>query len=191
MPQAKEVKLSARERLLAAADELFYAEGVQTVGIDRVIEHAGVAKGSLYNTFGSKENLVRAYLEARHEATLAKLRRAIERHRAPRARLLAVFDAQAEIFANPGFRGCAFTTASAEAPDGGGIAQAAEDYRREVRELFTDLARQTKAAHPETLGRQLQLLFDGAGLSAHLDRDPHAADAARAAAEVLVDAAIG
>ena len=57
---------SARERLLAAADELFYEEGVHTVGIDRVIEHAGVAKGSLYNTFGSKDELIRAYLEGRH-----------------------------------------------------------------------------------------------------------------------------
>jgi len=51
-------KRSPRERLLAAANELFYAEGVQTVGIDRIIEHAGVAKASLYNTFGSKEALV-------------------------------------------------------------------------------------------------------------------------------------
>ena len=60
---------SARERLLAAASELFYAEGVHTVGIDRVIERAGVAKASLYNTFGSKEELVRAYLESRHART--------------------------------------------------------------------------------------------------------------------------
>jgi AcrR family transcriptional regulator len=57
---------SARERLLAAANELFYNEGVHTVGIDRIIEHAGVAKASLYNTFGSKDELVRAYLETRH-----------------------------------------------------------------------------------------------------------------------------
>ena len=68
-----DTKQSARKRLLAAANELFYAEGVQTVGIDRVIEHAGVAKASLYNTFGSKENLVGAYLEGRHEATLERL----------------------------------------------------------------------------------------------------------------------
>ena len=54
---------SARERLLTAASELFYDEGVHTVGIDRVIERAGVAKASLYNTFGSKDELVRAYLE--------------------------------------------------------------------------------------------------------------------------------
>ena len=59
---------SARDRLLAAADELFYEEGVHTVGIDRIIERAGVAKATLYSTFGSKDGLVRAYLEARHDA---------------------------------------------------------------------------------------------------------------------------
>ena len=57
-----------RDRLLAAANELFYEEGIHTVGIDRVLEHAGVAKASLYGTFGSKEELVRAYLEQRAQA---------------------------------------------------------------------------------------------------------------------------
>ena len=74
-----DTKQSARDRLLAAANELFYAEGVQTVGIDRVIEHAGVAKASLYNTFGSKENLIQAYLESRRQATLERLRAGIAR----------------------------------------------------------------------------------------------------------------
>ena len=58
----------ARERLLAAADELFYEQGIHTVGIDRIIERAGVAKASLYSTFGSKDELVRAYLESRDES---------------------------------------------------------------------------------------------------------------------------
>ncbi|HEY4188196.1 MAG TPA: helix-turn-helix domain-containing protein, partial [Polyangia bacterium] len=53
---------SPRDRLLSAANELFYEEGVRAVGIDRVIERAGVAKASLYSTFGSKEELVRSYL---------------------------------------------------------------------------------------------------------------------------------
>ncbi|CAI7975396.1 hypothetical protein FRAHR75_180008 [Frankia sp. Hr75.2] len=55
-----------------------YTEGVQSVGIDRIIEHAGVAKGSLYNTFGSKEALVRAYLESRHEGTTQRLSAVID-----------------------------------------------------------------------------------------------------------------
>jgi len=182
-------KESARERLLAAASELFYAEGVQTVGIDRVIEHAGVAKASLYNTFGSKENLVQAYLEGRHQSTLDRLQNSVERHSDPKRRLLAVFDAQAEMFAEPGFHGCAFITASAEAPDGGLIQHAADDYRVEIRGLLTGLAREAGASDPDALGRQLQLLYDGGGLAAQMDRDPSVGAATRAAAEVLLDAA--
>ena len=74
-PAQTEHRASARERLLAAADELFYSEGVQTVGIDRIIEHAGVAKASLYNLFGSKEALVAAYLASRHDRTTSQAHR--------------------------------------------------------------------------------------------------------------------
>src|SRR5258707_13487860 len=80
---------SARERLLAAADELFYGEGINTVGIDRVIEHAGVAKASLYDCFGSKEGLIRAYLTARHEGRQKLLRDRLARYGKPTRRLLA------------------------------------------------------------------------------------------------------
>src|ERR1700759_4165633 len=107
---------SARERLLAAANELFYDEGVHTVGIDRVIERAGVAKASLYNTFGSKDELVKAYLEGRHAKTAARIARWVDARDDPRGRLLAVFDAQNEMFADPEFHGCAFASASAESP---------------------------------------------------------------------------
>ena len=77
-PTAAPDRTSARERLLAAANELFYAEGIRTVGIDRIIEHAGVAKASLYNTFGSKDELIRAYLGQRHARTAERITRALE-----------------------------------------------------------------------------------------------------------------
>src|SRR3954468_8327969 len=110
---------SARERLLAAADELFYAEGVHTVGIDRVIEHAGVAKASLYNAFGSKDELVRAYLRARHAATRERMTRELEaRYATPAERLVGVFEVQGLSFTDPAFRGCAFVSAKAEAQPG-------------------------------------------------------------------------
>jgi AcrR family transcriptional regulator len=178
----------ARERLLAAADELFYREGVQTVGIDRIISHAGVAKASLYSNFGSKEELVRAYLECRHAGTTERISRALTRFRTPRERLLGVFDAQGEQFTDPAFNGCAFVMASAEAPPGGAVERAAEAYRDWVRTLFTTLAREAGVADPDALARQLHLLYDGAGLSARMDHDPSAATTARAAAAVLFDA---
>jgi AcrR family transcriptional regulator len=180
---------SARDRLLEAANELFYDEGVHTVGIDRVIERAGVAKASLYNTFGSKDELVRAYLEGRHARVAARITRYLERYSDPRDRLLGVFEAQGELFAEQGFRGCAFVSASAESP-GEAVSRAADDYRGWVRGLLTRLSREAGAADPEKLGRQLHMIYDGASLSARMDRDPAAAVAARAAAEVLLDAAL-
>jgi AcrR family transcriptional regulator len=181
---------SARERLLASANELFYAEGVHTVGIDRVIDHAGVAKASLYKLFGSKEGLVRAYLESRHDGTTEQIMAAVERHRSPRKRLLAVFDAQGQLFAQRGFHGCAFVAATAECPRGGLIERAADEYRTWIRTLFTDLAEQAGASDPRKLARQLQVIYDGAGLAATMDRDPSVATTARAAAEALLDASL-
>ncbi len=183
-------KPTARERLLGAADELFYAEGVQSVGIDRVIEHAGVAKASLYNLFGNKEGLVRAYLEARHHGTTDQLMAAVDRHRDPRRRILAVFEAQAQMFAQPGFRGCAFVSAFAEAPIGGLVARAAGEYRAWMRALFIDLAEQAGAADPPELGRQLQIIYDGGTTAAWMDQDPSIASSSRGAVESLLDAAL-
>ncbi|MUL76733.1 TetR/AcrR family transcriptional regulator [Mycobacterium sp. CBMA226] len=181
---------SARQRLLDAADELFYDEGVHTVGIDRIIERAGVAKASLYNSFGSKEELIEAYLDNRHAGTMARLTDAVQQHTDPVARVYAIFDAQAEMLAQPNFRGCAFISASAEAPPGGAIEHAADSYRADIRNLFTDLVEAAGAPDPATLGRQLHMIYDGAILSAQMDRDPSIAVAARAAVTALLDAAL-
>jgi AcrR family transcriptional regulator len=185
------VKLSPRERLLAAADELFYAEGVQSVGIDRVIERAGVAKASLYSTFGSKEELVRAYLDGMHERVLNRARAAVqEAGDDPVERILAVFDAQATRFRRPEFHGCAFVMASAEAPPNGGIDRATESFRADLKGLFVELSRNAGAHDPESLAIQLQMLYDGANLSVRLDGDPAIASVQRDAVATLVGAAV-
>jgi AcrR family transcriptional regulator len=190
-PAPAERRASARERLLAAADALFYAEGVQTVGIDRIVERAGVAKASLYNVFGSKEELVAAYLASRHERTTGRLTRAIKNIEDPRQKILAVFDVQARQFEQPDFNGCAFMSASTEAPAGGLVERAADQFRAAIRGMFTDLAEQAGAADPAGLGRRLHLLYDGAGLAARMDhRDPAIAPSARDAAQALLDAAL-
>ncbi len=181
-------RASARERLLAAADELFYEGGVHTVGIDRVIERAGVAKASLYSIFGSKDELIRSYLTARHEARKQRITRGLARYETPRSRLLGVFDVLGEAIAEPGFRGCAFANASAEAPPGSAAVQVSDESRAWMLALLADLARAAGAADPERLARQLMLLYDGASVAARMDRDPAAAAMARAAAAALLDA---
>ena len=187
----QERSAAARARLLAAANELFYAEGVHTVGIDRVIERAGVAKATLYSAFGSKEALVRAYLQARHDATRERMSRELAaRYPSARQRLLGVFEVQGLSFTDPGFRGCAFARAKAEARPGGAVDEAADQYRAWLHALFVDLAHEAGAADPKGLAQQLVLVFDGAGISAWMDRDPGAVAAARSVAAAVVDAAI-
>jgi AcrR family transcriptional regulator len=181
---------SARERLLSAADELFYEHGVHTVGIDRVIEHAGVSKASLYTVFGSKDALVRAYLERRHASRQERVLAAVGRYETPRDRLLAVFDVLEASSADPGFRGCAFVNASAESEPGGSVEAASDESRAWLRDLLGELSAAAGVADPEGFARQLGMLYDGAMVAARMDRDPSAAAAARRAAAALLDASV-
>ncbi len=180
---------SARARLLAAAEELFYGEGVNTVGIDRVIERAGVAKASLYDCFGSKDELIRSYLAARDDARRARITEKLKHLTTPRTRLLGVFDSQNDLLAEPSYRGCAFVRASAELRQGSSAKSVCDDSRAWLRALFTDLSKDAGAARPAALARQLMMLYDGASVAAQMDGDAKAATAARAVASALLDAA--
>jgi len=182
-------RLSARERLLAAAEELFYREGVQSVGIDKVVERAGVAKASLYSNFKGKDDLVRAYLQARYAARRAAIEARVALHDAPRDKLLSVFDVMTDALAKREYRGCAFLRATAEMPADASGRQVCRDARRWTRELLSNLAKEAGAANPDALAGQLLLLYDGAAASAQMDRDPAAAIAAKTAAVLLIDAA--
>ena len=190
MKSSSQDRRPARERLLAAADELFYEEGVNLVGIDRVIERAGVAKASLYDCFGSKEELIRSYLQQRHEARQVRLRERLALCATPREKILAVFDSLAEAAAKPDFRGCAFARASAEARPGSSVKAMCDASRAWNLELFADLAKQAGTADPDRVAQQLRLLYDGAALSAHVDKTSTAAAAARAVAEMVLDQAV-
>lgn len=181
---------SARERLLAAADALFYEGGIHTVGIDRVIEHAGVAKASLYDSFGSKDELIRAYLLGRHAAWRARVEARMAEAPGPRERLLAVFDAVAARCEESSFRGCPFVRASAELRPGTAVKEVCDVSRGWVRGVFTEAAAAAGAAEPAALAHQLVLLYDGVLVSAQMDGPPGAAQAARRAAEQLLAQAL-
>jgi AcrR family transcriptional regulator len=184
-------RLSARDRLLAAADELFYAEGVHVVGVDRIVERAGVTKASLYNTFGSKDELVRAYLERHFRVRQSRVAKILASHTAPRERLLAVFAEVEGLLAGSAFRGCRFISAAAESRPGDAGEVVAEEYRAWLWSLFADLAEAAGARNAKQVGRQLFLLYDGAAVAARMDQDRGAAaKAVRSAAIALLDAAI-
>ena len=153
---------SARERLLAAADELFYEEGIHTVGIDRIIEKAGVAKATLYAAFGSKEGLIRAYLQGRLADRQGRVNRALAGVESPRERILAVFDVLGRFCEDPRFHGCAFVNASAESPPGSAAVEVSDESRAWNLALFTSLAAEAGAPEPAELARRLMQLYDGA-----------------------------
>jgi AcrR family transcriptional regulator len=157
---------SARERLLAAADELFYRDGVHSTGIDAVIEKAGVAKGSLYYIFGGKDELVAAYLRGRHEA----FRQSVEAAQAgiddPGEKILAIFDALGDYVSLSEFRGCPFDSAAAEAPTGQCQVLAIQEYRDWLQQSLRHLAAYTGVPDSQALAEALIVLYNGALASA-------------------------
>ena len=109
---------TARERLLQAADELFYTEGVHVVGVDRIAERAEVTKATLYNAFGSKDELVRAYLERHMQRRQDRIGRILAANDTPRKRILGMFAEVEQLLGGSTFRGCRFILATAESLPG-------------------------------------------------------------------------
>ncbi len=191
MKTAAPIKLSVRQRLLDAAEALFYTEGIHAVGIERVLAKAGVAKASLYATFGSKDALVAAYLERRHQVRQARLASVIDQADTPQARILGMFDDLACSAAQPGFRGCSFARVGVEAEPGSAVRGVCDGARSWVYEQLRAQAALMGASAPEQLARQLLIIYDGAAVSASFDGAAQTAAAARTMAALLLDNAPG
>lgn len=182
---------TARERLLDAADNLFYAEGIHVVGVDRIAERAQVTKATLYNAFGSKEDLVRAYLEQHLHRRQEQIARILAVNDSPRNRIVGMFNEVEKLLGGSKFRGCRFIMATAESRRGDASERVTEKYRAWLKAAFTDLAEEAGAKDAKELGRHLLLLYDGAAVAARLEKDRRGAAAAtRSAVEALLDAAI-
>ncbi|MFH8409879.1 TetR/AcrR family transcriptional regulator [Streptomyces sp. NPDC018019] len=183
----------ARVRLLDAAGELFYARGVQAVGMDEIRAASGVSLKRLYQAFPSKHELVEAYLRHRDEHWRAALAEYVDVHAAtPEDAPAAVFDWLHTWFTGPGFRGCAFINAFGElGAVSENVARAARDHKEAVHAYLTGLVRKLPADDPVTLAGQLALLLDGAITTATIGGDPDAALRAREAAVTLVAAQPG
>jgi len=136
-------RVSARERLLAAADELFYGNGINTVGIDRVIERAGVAKASLYDCFGSKDELVRSYLQGRSDARRARINDRLSQYDSPEEKILAIFDLLGEVALAARVSGCAFVRAG-DANSSEKVKGVCEESRAFMLASSRDLARESR-----------------------------------------------
>lgn len=179
----------ARARILGAAGRLFYREGINATGVDRLANEASVSKRTLYQHFPSKQAIVEEYLRALQESVGDPISpTADDTSRTPRSRLLAVFDRQLP----PGqLRGCPFHNAAVEAaeamPEVGDIVR---NHKQDFIDGLIALADQAGAANPRLLGWQLAVVYEGAAaLGTSLD-DPEPWEYARKLAQTLIDQAV-
>ena len=182
----------ARLKLLDAAARRFCADGIGATGIDAITAEARVAKMSLYNNFASKDELVVAYLDRRHQEWLELLDQRTRRARTPAQRILAVFDAyldHANLAYTHGFRGCGLLNGAAELPAGHPGREAVRTHKREVRRILAERCTIGMVPDPEGVAEHLFLLVEGAVVNAGLDgSDEQLKRARKLSARILADA---
>jgi len=183
----------ARERLMKAAAELFYSQGIAATGIDSITQRAGVARKSLYNNFASKNDLVFAYIQERHQEWLDLYELQASKAESPRGLVLAVFDAYID-HANAayihGFRGCGLLNVAAELPAGAPGRLAVRGHKEQVESILnTKLAMIFPSDRAAELAEQLAFVLEGAVARAGLEGSASRLVQARKIAASLVDAA--
>jgi len=156
---------ATRSRILAAADEQFYAAGIRATSADRIIEQVGITKVTFYRHFRNKSDLVVAYLERQAAAERAW----IEGLAGEPDPFAAIAAGIGEASCRPGFRGCAFINAAAEFPDAEDpVRRVVDEHREWMQGFFAELASRSGVADPAAAGRQLMMLRDGAMVNGYL-----------------------
>ncbi len=180
-----------RKRIIEAADELFYSEGIQSVGVDAIAEKAGITKRTLYYHFKSKDELIAAYLEARDGPSFERFRQWLNESDGPLAQQIAgMFTKLATRATNPQWKGCGFARAAAELaglPGHPALGFAAR-HKKRFEAWLADLLRREGVTDAPALARQLMVLLDGAMTHMLIHRDPSYAHAAAKAAVALLEA---
>ena len=178
----------AARRIVDAAEELFYEHGITAVGVDLIAEHSGVTKRTLYNRFGSKENVVAAYLAERDRRWRSAVRAAVDASGSAEEAVTAPFEALRS-WTSAYTRGCAFLNALAELPDPRHPGhRVAAGQKRWLRGLFEELATAAGCPEPATLATRLFVLHEGAVATEPLS--PGTVTAAADLARELVRAAV-
>lgn len=180
---------TAREQVLGAADRLFYTRGIQAVGMDQVRAEAGISLKKLYSVYPSKNALLVDVLRYRSKQWDDGIAASAAQAPTARDKLLAIYDFLDDWFTEDDFRGCAFINSFGElgavSPEVADVARAQKtSFQRYVAELVD------AAGAPASLAPQLSILAEGAQTTAAISGTPDAAAHARAAAQVLIDAAV-
>ena len=180
----------ARRRILDAAAELFYREGINATGVERLASRASVSKRTLYQHFPSKTAVIEAYLSRIHQDVGDPIKLEPDAtNKTARARLAALFDTP-QVRSGP-IRGCPFHNAAVEAAAAmPGVHSIVAAHKRNFADALAKLAEQAGAVDPQVLGNQLAVLYEGAAALATSLDDPSPWAHAQAAAETLIDQAV-
>ena len=179
---------ATRARILAAANELFYAHGIRATSADRIIEQVGITKVTFYRHFRTKSELVVAYLVQQAAAERAWMQ-SVRREGDPVGSLRALAAGIGAASCRPGFRGCAFINAAAEFSDPGDPVRVTVDaHRRWMLEEFAGIAAEAGVGDVDSAARQLMILRDGAMVNGYLGEPSSLADALGAAFASIVTA---
>jgi AcrR family transcriptional regulator len=164
----KDSKIPPRARILAAAGELFYRQGIRAVGVEAIAEAAGTNKMTLYRHFASKDELVAEYLRQSANAADGCWERLAQAHpRDPLAQLCDWLEEMARHLAQPNERGCALANAAIELPERDHPARRViEEYKRAQRTRLVRLCEEARLSEPEMLADELHLLLEGARVTA-------------------------
>ncbi|HEX2145493.1 MAG TPA: helix-turn-helix domain-containing protein [Glycomyces sp.] len=177
----------AARRILDTASELFYRRGITPVGVDLIASEAGVTKKTIYDRFGSKDNLIMAYLRERDDRWRALVERHIAAAPDARAAVVAVFDSLATWRRDGADRGCAMVNARAELSAPGHPSRAlAADQKQWLLARFADLLAAAGIPHARGKAVELLLLHEGALVMADVGQVDDAVDRAREAARRIV-----
>jgi AcrR family transcriptional regulator len=153
----------ARTRLLATAGQIFYSEGIHSIGVDRIIGEAGVTRATFYRHFPAKDDLVVAYLADAHRAEKAQVDAAIAANRPPADTIRGIAEGIAKYIQSRGFRGCAFLNAVAEYPNPGHpVHRAVIEHRQWFLDTINSLFARIDLTTAEASARHFVMLRDGA-----------------------------
>ncbi|GAA1978891.1 TetR/AcrR family transcriptional regulator [Nocardiopsis rhodophaea] len=178
----------AAARVLETASDLFYTHGIRAVGVDTIAERAGVTKKTLYDRFGSKEELVAEYLRTRDQRWRRFLTSYVEESEDdPKARVLAVFEALGQWMEKENPRGCGFVNAFVELTDhrhpGREVARAQKKW---LLEYFRELLEACDTPNPDDVAEKLLIIHEGATITNSMGSAQESARKSRDIAEVLI-----
>ena len=191
MPKTSNSPLTKRDEIILIASDLFYRQGYGATGIKQIIDQAGIAKGTFYSHFASKEILGTEWLRKRHFDWNTWLDESIKFEETAGAKILAAFDFLKKWLTDSDFRGCAFINTMAEIPDAASPMRAETlNHKKHLLSKFQKLVADHSPAdttdQQEHIGSSIFLLFEGALVESQNFQETWAVDSAKRQVQSLL-----